>query len=445
MFASGLLMDGMLTQRSTSVNPESELSLFEQILPDEAESMQVVLPRGNKFALTSKKGGSGKQHKVTLSETNAKVYNCTVIPRGRRNMVKEILKYGETAAPAVTHIRGFDLPHVPFEDETLNAIVQERHQRSAFRQERLTRFKAHRYVPALVTERLVPCWRSTDDKAETPAVLAQQKLASIVTSMADRNAQPVKKPAKGFFSRRQYKKKVITLQKCFTPTVSTAMKRAVRGSAHNFDDEDERWQINGKEETRALLHPIVPALDNGGAGPAADELREVKLREDHENRSLWLAHDVKPGGRSPTPAAEEIEALRHSGKSQQRALQAQYEKRREVFQNTPDGGAMKSFRQFCENHKTKEKEAAAEAVKCAAEKAKEQAQPAFSMILSLGIGKPRGTTLLDPGVSEAFVYAFRVKSSRIWAWILRSCQFREILHAGATHRQHAQIIRKPRI
>ena len=47
-------------------------------------------------------------------------------------------------------------------------------------------------------------------------------------------------------------------------------------------------------QARQLLHPIVAALDNGigGFGTAADEARKKKLKEDQENRKMWLSHDV---------------------------------------------------------------------------------------------------------------------------------------------------------
>merc|ERR1712139_234363 len=113
------------------------------------------------------------------------IYSVTVEPRGRKNMIKEILRYGDSACAEEAPLP--PKPKVKFDHPVKDAIVEERYERTVFRSQRLSKFNTHRFVPALVSERLVPCWRSVDNRAEhTPAAQAQRKLEAAVIAMSAR-------------------------------------------------------------------------------------------------------------------------------------------------------------------------------------------------------------------------------------------------------------------
>jgi len=399
-------LEEMTAVRRCIIDSNSDLSTFEQIVPQELEELKTMVPRGMRCALSSKLGGYGRHNKMSTQST--KIYNVVIEPHGRKNMVKEILRYGDTASPfdAAT---GAVLPQVRFDHGVLDAIIDERCARASFRAERVSRFKTHKYVPALVTERLVPCWRSADTHAQcqaTPAWLAQKNLETAVTLMKEKNAKSnkVAKKFKGA-ARRSYNMDARAANTWVTsiPTVSHAMKRTEKVQIEDFDEND--WQISSISEAKGLMHPQGLCLDNGGAGPAWDELREKETAEFRESRSRWLAHDVKPGGKQPSPVAGEIAEIRQNGKSGLKNLQAQYTTKREIFQKAPRHSAEQSFQRFCDEKKAKAQALEAEvAAKLAAER---KPEGFYGGLLSLGLSKADKQRSTHPDIASGLTSLFR--------------------------------------
>lgn len=397
-------LEEMTAVKRSIIDPNSDLSTFEQIVPQEPEELKTMVPRGMRCALSSKLGGYGRHNK--MSTHSSKIYNVLIEPHGRKNMVKEILRYGDTASPFDVEA-GTVLPQVRFDHGVLDAIIDERCARASFRAERVSRFKTHKYVPALVTERLVPCWRSADTQSQaTPAWLAQKNLETAVALSKEKNAKSnkVAKKFKGT-ARRHYNTDVRAANTWVTsiPTVSHAMKRTEKVLVEDFDEND--WQISSISEAKELMHPPGLCLDNGGAGPAWDELREKEIAEFRESRSRWLAHDVKPGGKQPSPVAGEIAEIRQNGKPGLKTLQAQYATKREVFQKAPRHSAEQSFQRFCDEKKAKAQALEAEAAaKLAAER---KPEGFYGGLLSLGLSKADKQRSTHPDIASGLTSLFR--------------------------------------
>jgi hypothetical protein len=358
----------------------AEFSTFEQILPHESEELRMVLPKGMRFALNPRLGGYGKE--IKPRDTSMKTYDIVIDPNARTNMVKESLRYRPDAASK--HDELTTLPRVRFNDAVRDAIVDERHQRTVFRRERIQKFNTHKHVPALVTDRLVPCWRYPHSltKQKTPAALALRRLQDAVAATAPENAERTK-VAKMFkkSSRRQYGKKSAPWA-YVTPTVSAAMKRQEK-----VDPAGDDWRVVNVSTARELLHPRIAAFDNGGAGPIWDEIRERKIKEHQESKEQWLAHDVLPGGKGISPLAEEIKEIRQQSQDGLQSLEKKYGRRREAFRKLPDLGATQSFDKYCKEYKKKAKLAEEQAAKKEVEE-----KPTFSPLagaLSLGLSKHR--------------------------------------------------------
>lgn len=382
--------EGQSSLLSASVGEESELSTFESILPQEPEQIQMVLPRGMRFAYSSALGGYAKKKK--LDQNNSKTYEVTVQPNGRTNMVKEILRYGDTAVPDSGPDFVLKEPPVKFNHAVMDEIVSERHERTIFRRERLQKFSTHRFVPALVSDRLVPCWRSASkvENVNTPAAHAHQRLELVANEMAEANSRftTANRKYKNSSQRRKYKKQAMMKLNVITPTIAAAMKRSRR-----VTPEPLGWQIGGSSEAKENLQGAVDAFENGGAGPAWDELREKRLMETRDCRRQWLSHDVIPAGTVPSPAEVESQDVRQSCKPRLQALQAVYAKKRAAFQETgEDRGAYASFEAYCKDHKMKAKQAAEEQARIAAEEEeKKKKECVLAGVLSLGLSKHRAT------------------------------------------------------
>jgi len=369
-------------QTLVTLDRDCSLSLFEQHLPQDLENVHSVLPRGMRYALSSRLGGYGRHNR--LREGVAKIYDITVKPKGRKHMVKEGLRYGESGEPQ--HGSPPPLP-VSFDDPVMDAIVDERHSREVFRGERLLKFNKFKHVPALVSQRLVPCWRGDDRDESTPSAQMRKVIEDkIEESRAKSDAVSVG-DNKSKVSRKQRRK--IGRSVTVVPTMSIAMKRTERflaplcGGTSGSD-----WHMTSVSEARELLCPHIPALENGGVGPAFDALRELKLLEEEESKDLWLAGDVKPGGKTVTSAEEQTSEIREASRLKLSQLSLQYEERRDAFQRTPDRDAMKSFQRFCSQHKAKAKAAAEEAIKAIAKQQAQQRTPSkvagnFAGVLSL--------------------------------------------------------------
>jgi hypothetical protein len=261
-------------------------------------------------------------------------------------------------------------------------------------------------VPALVTERLLPCWRSSasgQDAENTPAAIAQKKLEAACEEMraktvkSSKHARKYEKSSK----RRQYSQHESAVKmNCVVPTLSTAMKKSER-----IIPSELGWSVLSVSEGKDLLHPHIAALENGGAGPAWDELREQKLKEFRESKSLWLTHDVKPGGRTPSAASKEVEEVRSAGKSRLKTLSAQYEKKRQDFQESQkiNNSRLGSFQQFIDEKKLQAKAKAEEAARIAAIAKKEAAKAnELAGVLSLGLTKNRPTTAAETEDSKVY-------------------------------------------
>jgi hypothetical protein len=357
------------------------MSTFEQILPRESEELQMILPKGMRFALNPNLGGYGKDNK--LRDTSMKTYDVIVDPNARTNMVKESLRY--RADDESKHEELMKLPRVKFNDAVRDAIVDERHQRTVFRRERLRKFNTHKHVPALVTNRLVPCWREPTklSKQNTPAAEALKTLRHAVATTAPENAERTK-AAKMFkkSTRRQYDKKAAPWA-YITPTLSAAMKRQEKVEP----SERDSWQMTSASTAKEALHPRMAAFDNGGTGPIWEEIRERELKEHHESKQQWLAHDVLPGGKGISPIAEEIKEIRQQAQVGLQSLETMYGKRREAFRKLPDRGATQSFEKYCREYKKKAKMAEEQAAKKEVEE-----KPTFSPLaaaLNLGLSKHR--------------------------------------------------------
>lgn len=371
---------------AVTLDRDSSLSLFEQHLPQDLEDVHCVLPRGMRYALSARLGGYGRHNR--LREGAAKIYDITVKPKGRKHMVKEILRYGESGEPQ--HGVTTPVPKVAFDDPVMDAIVDERHSREVFRGERLLKFNKFKHVPALVSQRLVPCWRGDERDDSTPAAQMRRVIEDkIEESRAKSDAVSVGEGASNNKSKvnlaRKHGRKTSAI---VVPTISMAMKRVDRALAPLcVGTSGSDWHITSVSEARELLHPQMPALENGGAGPASDALRELKLLADEESKALWLAGDVLPAGKAATLAAQQSSEIREASKFKLSLLSLQYEKKRDTFRKTPDRDAMKSFERFCSKHKAK---ASAEAAPRASSKQQPpHGQSNFAGVLSLGMAKQR--------------------------------------------------------
>lgn len=343
-------------------------------------------------ALASRLGGYGSHNK--LRDSVVKVYNITVKPKGRRHMVKEALRYGSaepTKSSKSVH------PKVPYDNAVVGLIVEERQMAEVFRDERLAKFNKHKHVPALVSEQFVPSWRGASNAEDefTPAAQMRKRLEEEMEDMRQKITSSKTSSKANSSSSRRTEDRMTGQSTMVMPTISIAMKRAEKVVAPDRREGSfsEDWRLSSVSEAREVLHPHVPDLENGGAGCAWDELRERTLREEQESKSLWLAGDVKPGGKSVTPAAEEISKIRERSKHGLNSLVLQYGRKREAFQKAPDSGAMKSFEKFIEEHRDKVKASTEEATKAAEQiRPKLQLSASFAGALSHGLGKHRGTT-----------------------------------------------------
>lgn len=360
---------------SSRRSQKSESSTFEKILPQEAENLDVRLPRGMRFALSMARQ-PGKAAK-TLEDTG-RTYNVIVEPHGRTDMVKEMLRHGEAAIPEEDYEH--ELPVVRYEDPAMDAIIDERHDRSVFRKERIQKFQTHRFVPALVSDRLVPCWRSAAGSNEAcPAAEAQRKLKAAMLAVQALNAS--RKPAGAEKNKKKERRRYQRLA-FITPTVSMAMKRQKKAAV-----EPLGWQVTGNE-SGDVLHQQTSAFESGGVGPCWEEVDAKNKIEARENRRQWLSHDVIPAG-TGRPCSKEVQEIRDQSKINLQSLRTQYGSQRTAHQKRMGSSTQSSFDRYYD-YKVKEKREKDEADRKAAEAKPEEPPLAFAAgCLSLGFGQSK--------------------------------------------------------
>lgn len=125
----------------------TEVSIFDQYLPQEVQKVKVHMPRGQRVHASPRVLG--------LARADERSYQVTVQPRGRLKKAKELLR--ETARPLTEH--EFDLHQRALGEPQLEELLDEK---SCFRAERVRRFEVGRRFPVLVNPRLVPSYRGTD-------------------------------------------------------------------------------------------------------------------------------------------------------------------------------------------------------------------------------------------------------------------------------------------
>lgn len=356
----------------------SELSSFEKILPQAPENIEMTIPRGMRLALSSSARWAGHLKAVKVVQgfgatptCQALTYNVTVRPNGRKINMKELLK-----KPVIESDDLLALPQVRFNDAVLDAIIDERHSRSVFRQERLRKFNTHRFVPALVTERLVPCWRTSGSQGFSPAMEAAQKIkdACAATSLDLQD-----KPKKG---RRKRQKETAFVM----PTMAMAMKRRTK-----VEVVPPCWRNIGVLDLQR--HPPIAELDAGGGGlPILEQLEKDKIADSMEARKLWLSHDVLPAGVSKPKWSEEVQEIREQSKVNLRSLHSKYAKKRSGHQRHAADNSDSTFEKYMHDCKVKSKLAAEEAAKAASAKKSEPSKMLDFGGLGFSLGKNKATT-----------------------------------------------------
>jgi len=366
----------------------SELSSFEKILPQAPENVEMTVPRGMRVALSSAGRWSGHLKGVKVVQgfgaaptCQAKTYNVIVRPNARKINMKELLK-----KPFVVSEDLPALPEVRFNDAVSDAIIDERHSRSAFRMERLRKFSTNRLVPALVTERLVPSWRSSGSQGFSPAMEASQKIkdACAATSL-DLQEKPTKK------GRRKRQKETAFVM----PTMAMAMKR--RTKVEVYEGNAPTWRKCGILDVDAFRQ-AVPEFDTGGGGlPILEQCAKDKIAEGMEAKKLWLSHDVRPAGVSKPKWAEEVQGIRQHSKVNLQSLHSKYAKKRSGHQRQAADNSEGNFEKYMHDCKVKDKLAAEEAAKAASAKKIEPSKMLDFGGLGFSLGNKKATTDIPPG------------------------------------------------
>mmetsp|Transcript_103507 Transcript_103507/g.179761 ORF Transcript_103507/g.179761 Transcript_103507/m.179761 type:complete len:402 (-) Transcript_103507:98-1303(-) len=365
---------------SASTSP----SLFETILPQEAENIETHLPRGMRFALSPQLVGHGKVADVL--KQSAKTYNVTIEPHGRRgikgDMIKEFLKYGDVEAPTVDF--GLELPKVRFGDAVQDSIVDERYERSIFRKERLRKFNLHRHIPALVTPRLVPFWRGSlreQTNKQSPAQEAQARIEEALRSL--------------YVKKRKHKRniksaKYNTIPVVLTPTVSTAQKRQ-----NKVEPEPPNWQIGSVASAHEIMHPTYDAFEGEGSGTVADEMKEKEFKEYQENKERWLSNTMLPAGKTPSRGSQQIAEVREKGKANLQSLRNEYQQKLDKFQlkqkKRQESGEKSSFQRYWAEYKKQERLEKEAAERTVEDKPSGPLCANLGGLLSLGLSKHRAT------------------------------------------------------
>lgn len=361
----------------------SDMSTFEMHLPRVTEHIEMRLSRGMRWGLSSECAGAGKMAKVC--EETGVTYNVTVEPNGRRMNLKEI----DRMELRDLHGDAFELgvPEVRFNDVMMDAIVDERHDRGEFRKERLRKFNTHRFMPALVTERLVPCWRAgmgakpTDQM--TPAEEFKQRIKEACEAANVNTRGDVVQAKTGKKDRTSHHQQHRGKDAFVMPTVSVAMKRQLKAKHRR---PDRTWRVSGVLDVHEALHPPVRVFDSGGIGPVWEELEKERALEHKRSKKDWLSHDVVPSGIA-APSSEEVDWIREESKNNLQTLRSEYKQRRDKHQrgSTSNRGES-SFEKFFQSCKAKAKTVAEEAVKAAAAEKVQTAKP-FDLSLGIALSK----------------------------------------------------------
>lgn len=352
-------------------------------MPHEAEDIETHLPRGMRYALSPQLVGHGKV--ADLLKQSGKPYHVTVEPQGRKavkgDMIKEILKYGDTEAPTVDF--GLELPKVRFGDAVQDAIVDERFERAVFRKERVQKFNLHKHIPALVTPRLVPFWRGKKEEnpeQKSPAEEAQLRIEEALRSL--------------YVKRRKHKRKrnqkvYSTVPVMLTPTLSTAQKRQVK-----VEPEPPSWMISSVSSAQKIMHPPYES-DSGEMGTVADKVKEKKRREYEESKEKWLYNDMIPPGRTPSQGSQQIAEVREKGKANLQVLRSEYQQKLDKFQQKQrkrqESGETSSFQRYWAEWKVKEKLEREAAERTVEDKPSGPLCANLGGLLSLGLSKHRAT------------------------------------------------------
>jgi len=373
--------NGSLRSFASSSQDSAKLSAFQQILPQSSENMELRIPRGMRFTHSSQLAGCGKMAKIHA--VTGRSYNFTVEPLGRKIMPKEFWKFSDELQDEDS--AKTELPEVRFNDAVLDAIIDERHHRTNFRKERLRKFASHRFVPALVTERLVPCWRaagsSKDAVASNPAQEASQRLEAAYEEMRARSKSPVldtRSERRKFQKERRRRRN----EKLVTPTMSVAMKRQEK-----VEVPPPCWRPNGILDVHDDLHP-QQYFESGGCGPMWEEVEKERVREHWEAKKQWLSHDVLPAGIA-MPWSEGVQEVRELSKSNLQGLRLQYDKKRNLHKKSINSRTESGFEKYLQECKAKDRLAAAEAARAAATEKASSANKFDLGGLGLSLGKQR--------------------------------------------------------
>jgi len=320
---------------NTVASTSTGATLFNQTLPAEAEDLTVEVPRGLKFALDAKLMGQVPKDTEDVNK-NLRIYNVLVEPSVRLPTAKElfhpVLRTEDTAA--VGH------PDVKFNNEYMDAVIDEKHDRADFRSQRLKHFRNHKYVPALVTPRLVPPWRAEGAaeiavKVTSPAGDARRKIEEAWTHLTE------------LTGRDQFTKRAFN-----EPTLANSLKRVekVEDRCPSAEETaswvcarvcDADWKRHvGRvtpSKTPTLHELLVMEADGDAEGsrnmPAPtgkiDECKTLSAPPGSVSKPKWKIQCTTQASRQ---AASSIHEIREKSRDQLRDLREEYQSKRTMFQ-----------------------------------------------------------------------------------------------------------------
>eukprot|EP00929_Paragymnodinium_shiwhaense_P030462 TRINITY_DN17262_c0_g1_i1.p1 TRINITY_DN17262_c0_g1~~TRINITY_DN17262_c0_g1_i1.p1 ORF type:complete len:414 (+),score=124.35 TRINITY_DN17262_c0_g1_i1:179-1420(+) len=389
-------------QKDAQLDP---LFSFSEHVPKEAESIAVELPKGLRFALGKELAGYSKQKRERGLDV-VKTYSVTVEPNGRAMSAREKIRNqaGNSARSAGSH----DASAPPrFHDPAMDAIIEERHGRAHFRQERLDQFDLNRHVPCLVNPRLVPSWRATEEtesKVTTPSQEYKKKIEYALELMQNKT------------SRVRAGLRAARKERFVTPTVSMARKKVEKplGRARSRD----YWGLTSDHEARRNLFLVPEHSDAEFDGLPCQELmfrrqlqqvKEQKEKEIHEAPLLASSCSVSHIlNEQETERKQEVQEVREKGRQNLQEVKRKYDAAREKFQQAQlEAAAVSKKSSFEQFYKESRSQAAQhERLRIAERKAEEDRKHAtvrssLANIMSLGLSRIKVPGAAPPAGASA--------------------------------------------
>mmetsp|Transcript_60863 Transcript_60863/g.156882 ORF Transcript_60863/g.156882 Transcript_60863/m.156882 type:complete len:363 (+) Transcript_60863:34-1122(+) len=303
----------------SSATGASELSVFEQELPQAVESLSVEQPRGLRTHGSPRVAGQipGAKHRVRM-----RTYDITVEPNGRMLKAKDAIREASRHRSEIEH----DLERHKIQDPTLDGALGDKF---VFRRERMKRFQVGSHFPALVSPRLVPSWRLSAAGEQSVQQPAQPTAASGSPQSARGDSLSV--------------------------TRTTASMRRKQQVKHQ-EEAATPWLRGSSTEASWLISDRKPALyaDEYDALEAKQRAEHHKARECWVGESTMLPPSTAAAKMSSAAGRAELEshfaAVRERGRALSESLKERYEVNRAAFQQEREAalnefGSLSTFEQ----------------------------------------------------------------------------------------------------